>query len=378
MSLFRQWIRRPRATWAWKLNFQLHLWAGLLLALYLILMGFTGSILVFRQELDHMYTQAPKLSGRPIAAIENVQSMVQASCPRCRIISILTPIEGRRYFVATLQDSYRRFRVVSDAQTGTVLGLQKPEPRWLAVVSDLHTTLLLGRRGRIANGIGAASLLAINCTGLVIWWPGIKLWRRGLAINLRRTWRRINFDLHRAIGFWAISILTFWAISGIYFGWPNQFFRFVNKLSPVVTVQPPPLQVKPVITSAEPSISTMISEAHRREPNTFLEEVVFPYGPRAPYEIVMQRPGGSGREYTDTLYFNPWDGAYLTTWRYGVNESVGDWLIWLQVPLHFGTAWGVGVKIVWAAAGLTIPLLAITGGVMYWNRVLRRLVRARA
>jgi uncharacterized iron-regulated membrane protein len=55
-----------------------------------------------------------------------------------------------------------------------------------------------------------------------------------------------------------------------------------------------------------------------------------------------------------------------------VNQSLGDWIIWSQVPLHFGTYWGLGVKIVWALAGMAIPLLAITGLLMYWNRVLRR------
>jgi uncharacterized iron-regulated membrane protein len=40
--------------------------------------------------------------------------------------------------------------------------------------------------------------------------------------------------------------------------------------------------------------------------------------------------------------------------------------------LHFGTSWGAGVKIVWAAAGLALPLLLITGTLMYWNRSLRK------
>jgi uncharacterized iron-regulated membrane protein len=92
----------------------------------------------------------------------------------------------------------------------------------------------------------------------------------------------------------------------------------------------------------------------------------------------MRRSRGTGREYEDTVYFNPYTGEHLATWRYGVNESLGDWLIWLQVPLHFGTAWGLVVKIIWATAGLVLPLLAISGLVMYWNRVLRhRLKRMR-
>ena len=78
----------------------------------------------------------------------------------------------------------------------------------------------------------------------------------------------------------------------------------------------------------------------------------------------MRRSPGTGREYEDTVYFNPYTGEHLATWRYGVNESLGDWLIWLQVPLHFGTAWGLAVKIIWATAGLVLPLLAISGLVM--------------
>ena len=46
--------------------------------------------------------------------------------------------------------------------------------------------------------------------------------------------------------------------------------------------------------------------------------------------------------------------------------------IWLQIPLHFGTYWGMTVKVVWALAGLAIALLTITGALMYWNRALRR------
>lgn len=56
-----------------------------------------------------------------------------------------------------------------------------------------------------------------------------------------------------------------------------------------------------------------------------------------------------------------------------MNHSLGDWFIWLQIPLHFGTYWGLGVKILWSAFSLAIPVLCITGALMYWNRVLRKL-----
>jgi uncharacterized iron-regulated membrane protein len=86
----------------------------------------------------------------------------------------------------------------------------------------------------------------------------------------------------------------------------------------------------------------------------------------------MRRRDTPGREYMDTVYLNPYTGQYISTWRYGVNQSLGDWIVWSQVPLHFGTYWGWTVKLIWALAGLAIPLLALTGLVLYWNRVLRR------
>ena len=67
---------------------------------------------------------------------------------------------------------------------------------------------------------------------MVIWWPGIRNWKRALKVDFARSWRRINFDLHVSVGFWTILIASFWAVSGIYFGWPRQIFQFVNSHFP--------------------------------------------------------------------------------------------------------------------------------------------------
>jgi uncharacterized iron-regulated membrane protein len=47
---------------------------------------------------------------------------------------------------------------------------------------------------------------------------------------------------------------------------------------------------------------------------------------------------------------------------------LGDWFVWLLAPVHFGTYWGLCVKILWAFLRLMLPTLAVTGVLMYWNR----------
>jgi uncharacterized iron-regulated membrane protein len=331
--------------------------------------GITGSILVFRQELEGSpWHTAP--ANEPFAGITAVAQKLHRAYPRFRIVSITLPGQSDPTFVSILQ-ARRRIKVASSAAGGDVLGEFPARAPWLDTVQALHETLLIPRHGRILNGVGAAFLLLMSVTGLTVWWPRGRHWKRALTVDLRRSWRRINYDLHGATGFWTSLLIAFWAASGIYFAWPQQISRFVDSLSPVVNARPPAIRVTPDPDAAPPDLDSLVGRAYSTDPGTKLSGIGFPYGPRAPLEIRMRRNGGTGREYEDTLYFNPYTGEYLGIWRYGVNRSLGDWTIWLQAPLHFGTSWGLGVKIVWAFAGLALPLLAATGVLMYWNRSLR-------
>jgi uncharacterized iron-regulated membrane protein len=376
MGFIQRYVRRPQQLALRRLNFQVHLWAGIIFTLYLVVIGVTGSILVFRVELERLCGLKPwqdiRVDG-PIADITSVIEKLRAAYPRSHIVSVDAPSETDATFVSILEGP-GRFKIGSAPADGKILGEFPHNRTWLDTVAELHISLLDPRRGqgRMWNGVGAAFLLLLNLTGLVIWWPGIRNWKRALMVDFARGWRRINFDLHVAVGFWTILIASFWAVSGIYFGWPRQVFQFVNSISPIASARPPAIRVEPILDAPQPDLRELLRHAYAVDPGTTLGGIAFPYSRRAPLAILMRRRSAPGYEYADTVYFNPSDGAYISTWRYGVNQSLGDWLIWLQVPLHFGTYWGLAVKIAWAAAGLAIPLLGVTGLLMYWNRALRR------
>ena len=91
---------------------------------------------------------------------------------------------------------------------------------WLV---NLHENLLAGSTGRFLNGIGAICLTLLCLTGAIIWWPGVKNWRRSLTVSWRAHFARINWDLHSALGFWCFFFILLWGISGIYFSFPHLF-----------------------------------------------------------------------------------------------------------------------------------------------------------
>jgi len=88
---------------------------------------------------------------------------------------------------------------------------------------DLHTRLLAGRTGRSVNGIGALCLVLLCLTGAVIWWPGIKNWRRSLRVSRGSRIPRLSWDLHSALGFWTFLFVLMWAVSGLYLVFPGSF-----------------------------------------------------------------------------------------------------------------------------------------------------------
>src|SRR6202040_1726361 len=95
-----------------------------------------------------------------------------------------------------------------DPYTGKDLGDADPRAaKFFEQVSALHNDLLGGPTGRSINGIGGVILTIMSLTGLWIWWPGLKQWRRGMTVRLGSNWKRFNWDLHSAMGFWAFAFV---------------------------------------------------------------------------------------------------------------------------------------------------------------------------
>jgi len=52
MSVWQQWVQHPERVWLRKLFFCVHLWLGVGAGVYVVFMSITGSLIVFRNELE--------------------------------------------------------------------------------------------------------------------------------------------------------------------------------------------------------------------------------------------------------------------------------------------------------------------------------------
>ncbi len=178
------WLRQPQKVWLRRAVFQVHLWSGIALGLYVLFISVTGSVLVYRNELYVAVTPDP------------VQTSGQGTSP--------------------------------SAKAAPPLG-----PRVVSKLIDLHDNLLGGETGRKVNGFGALTVLLAALTGAVIWWPGIARWRRSLTLHRGVGWKRFTWDLHSVIGFWSFGFVLVFGLSGLYLCFPEMFQDAANRVQPL-------------------------------------------------------------------------------------------------------------------------------------------------
>ena len=51
----------------------------------------------------------------------------------------------------------------------------------------------------------------------MIWWPGIRRWRGSPQDLAGLQPKRLNWDLHSAIGFWTFALVLMWTVTGAHF-----------------------------------------------------------------------------------------------------------------------------------------------------------------
>jgi uncharacterized iron-regulated membrane protein len=298
--------------WLRRAMFQIHLWTGLAIGLYVVVLSLTGSALVYRAELDQ-YLATPRApfdqEATPMTA-DQLRVSAQRAYPDWTITAVH---EGRYQVRAGGRGGARRLpdptaSVVFERNgerkdrlfnpyTGEDLGESTTQGQFFVLwLVRVHDELLLERPdGPWWNGFLSLVFTLIVLTGAVVWWPGVSRWKRSMGVKVAAGWRRFNWDLHSALGFWVFSFMLMWGISGWYLGMPEPLTNLVERFSD-------------------------------------------------PEGVYGERPGDIALTWLTRLHFGRWR-----------NPGWGPWL-----------------KAAWALVGLVPAIMFVTGVLMWWNRVVRR------
>jgi uncharacterized iron-regulated membrane protein len=320
MNSWERWLRRPKTLWLRKALFQVHLWTGIVLGLYVFAISASGSAIVFRNELYNALWPGPRtvaISGRRFTHDE-LRDAAHRAYPQYRVSWIWDAKQPDQAIEIWMDRKGHKKQRLFDPYTGQDLGESRPYSiQVIAWLVDLHVNLLSGKLGRLINGVGAVFVLALALSGAVLWWPGVRSWRRGLGVRTKSNWKLFNWQLHNAIGLWMLPLVFMFGVVGVYAGFPGPFQAFVNKIAPLEVYKPIPeaslVPKIPVIPASTPT----------------------PARPR----------------------FRP---------KYSTGDQIIRWFSYL----HFGNFGGWPSKALWVVIGLAPAFLFVTGVLMWWNRVI--------
>lgn len=235
MAIWRGWLRQPQRVWLRRASFQVHLWIGLAIGLYIVMLSITGSVLVYRNELDRFFaTPRPPYDAKAtVLTSDQLRSIAQRLYPDYTITHVGERISRRN---PTLEVGFERGAEkkarLFNPYTGEELGDSVTQGEYFVLwLARLHDELLFGHPGRFWNGVLSAVATVLFLSGLVVWWPGIGKWRRSLIVKRGVGWKRFNWDLHSALGFWLFLFMLMWGVSGFYLGVPEPFSHIVDSFS---------------------------------------------------------------------------------------------------------------------------------------------------
>jgi uncharacterized iron-regulated membrane protein len=234
-TVWQRWLRQPQKIWLRKALFQVHLWSGIAAGLYILMMSITGSVLVYRNELYRAATPEAIISkgSGPRLTDGQLTEAARKLYPGYRVVNIARPRNLDQAVDIALRRGNKTKTRLFDPRSGSDLGDSVPTGIWLvSELIDLHDNLLAGPTGREVNGVGALALLALTVTGLAIWWPGVKTWRRSLTLHRGVGWKRGNWHLHSMLGFWSFGFTLVFGLSGVYLCIPERVQYFADWLEP--------------------------------------------------------------------------------------------------------------------------------------------------
>ncbi|MGH9163550.1 MAG: PepSY-associated TM helix domain-containing protein [Vicinamibacteraceae bacterium] len=365
-----------RATW-----FRLHSWLGVITGAFLLLVCWSGSLVVFNEEIGWLLT--PDVRADPRRGIQSVDAVIASIRERYADQAVALHLQiGRHWAHTAYVDGLEpgRFLFI-DPATGQVRRDDAREGYTWNVshfLRQLHVRLLMGLWGRVFVGLLGVTLLLSIVTSLWIY----REWLRSLLRVRRGAARRIfHMDLHKAVGLWALVFNVLFAVTGAVLGVENLYYQ-VWPRSPDQASAETLAGTTRLLDPARSRSPSEVIAALRTLDREFTARVIEIPPPDDPGPLVIRGDHGSPLVAKDTSSYtiDVTSGVLLES----VDARRAGWGTYLYNtldPVHFGyfgEGWGLVagylVKIVWFVAGLTPGVLTLTGGMMW---ILRR-QRARA
>lgn len=354
--------------------YDLHSWTGLVTGLILYIVLFSGSVSLFVDEI-WPFALGPDHT-RADAAINT--ALVDQAFGRARIEAqdtpklsgyILLPGPDRSFLHMSLSTGEAEIQLLGDGATRSLV--PRSRPALPLVLEALHTDLLLPAPwGRYFVALTGLVFVVMVLSGL---WLHRKIVRELFTLRLRRSARLKWTDLHKSIGAFLLPFAVMIGWTGAILGLSQPLLTGANLISydfdgdRAAAAFAGPLAgapQQPVPTPTPQPLSAMLDNARRAVPGFVPIQANFNFRDGRIDRVRLFGDSGNRLTYFPMIVMNAETGKVAATedWR---NRGGARAAYAMITPLHYASFGGLGMKILYALAGLG-TCFSVASGLMIW------------
>jgi uncharacterized iron-regulated membrane protein len=352
-----------------------HLYLALLFGLFFSILGLTGSLSVYREEIDLLLNPGLNIEGehgKPLPLDKILAQLKKAHPNRHGAWTLEMPRTANAAMTAwfdkpkeSVDQFYAPLMVSVDPYSGKVLGSRfwgSTLGSWLV---DLHSHLLLGAKGRnYVATLGA--LMAISViSGLYLWWPGLANLRQGFRLRHKEGLMRLLIDSHKLLGLLSAGGLLLLAFTGFHLAYPAWLESLTASAGMGHGDSGPTVRSTAIPNDRPITLQEAVLVARGLFPSSEVRRITTPLGELGTYRINLRQ----GRELNQR---HPFTNVWIDRWsgqirsvnnpsRFSPGQTFTTW----QWPLHTGEAFGESGRFLYFLTGL-MPLVLWTSGLVHW------------
>lgn len=383
-SGFKKWIGK------------LHLWFGLGIGFLIFIISITGSLYVFKDEIEsytlkeyifHHEKNIEQKSVLPISVLEKkINTQTHEIYP---IHWVQIPIDKTRSYQffwyehnANAWNYFDEYPIYKSAYvnpyTGKVLGTYDIKNGFFNIVKMIHWSYLLKESwGKYLTGIPVIIFILMSISGIILWWPKNKAARKQrFKFNWKnvKSWKRKNYDLHNILGFYASVFGLIMSITGLFYAFfvVQAFIYFTFSGGSTVYPDFSKITTTASIEERTPFTIDKISQTVQKlYPNSYafsldlghphLDDHTHPN-----YSVFVQHLSYSYHK-NSSLIFDENSGELLHKYD-DKDKNFGEKVVAANYDIHVGEILGLPTKIIAFIGSLMIASLPLTGFLIWWGR----------
>lgn len=355
---------------------KLHLWLGLTSGLVVFIVGITGSLYAFKDEIQAVTETYRFVENQHRAYLppSELKRIAEEQLPEHHAHSVDFG-DSTDAVRVTFWEPEPRFYwgVYLNPYTGEVIKVHNLESGFFHFILAGHYNLWLPREvGRTIVATSTLIFVVMLISGIVLWWPKKQNRKQRFQVKWSARWRRVNYDMHAAFGFYVSWIAILLALTGLVYGF-NWFAYGAYKLaggekSPIYR-EPTTVKIEDYV-HASPPMDVVYKKVVALYPEAVEIEMHAPETDSSTVQAAINLSKGTYYK-THYLYFDQYTFEEVIPdhiWGSYDRADFADVMIRMNYDIHVGAIAGIPGKIIACLASLLVASLPVTGTMIWWGR----------